>query len=260
MWYNLLYGTVRSWKRLAACACIFIPLGITLSGGYGAEPGGFLDVWMMLFNGDSPAPKDPNAQYTLPAMPILIWIVLLLYVGFYARSELNSRSENAILAYRWRSLWWDGQCLWALCNTILFFVVVGLALCVALLLGGKNPFLYAQLVYQIPADGAGFSLWVFVLPVICFAAMVQMQLTLSLLVGAPLATIGMVAFYALCIYFDNPVLVGAGTMLIRNSNLGMGQIPGIILLLCGILFWFVWYFAGRMVIRRIPMIKKGTVE
>ncbi len=235
--YDLKKGLFR-WRYLTICIVFALPCLLLYNNAIVLHTKTtFLDYVINYFTGVQPIKLLGNTkEHIVPMTWLLIMGSSLLLNLDYLLGDLTKEGQQIICRCSNRRGWFLSKCLWNIASCVVFFCAgLIVALLFAVLSGGtisiNNTPELTQFKFQYPQeviiDGANAIRIVLIDPLITIIAINLMQMTLSLYIKPIYSYLTCIAQLLLSIYYQSPLVIGSGAMVIRGNLLkesGFGNI------------------------------------
>lgn len=203
------------------------------------------DYILFLIGGCGKVEKLPGGGTTF-LMPVM-WMLFMLWILFaslhYPFADLGGIGKTMLCLSGQREIWWFSKCLWAVCNTLVNYLVILAASTLAGLCFGAsvnvqaNVYLFRELEMNqqtLTTQTTWNILPLLLLMVLVLVALVLLQMMLSAAAKPQLAYLLLVAYLFAGAYLQSPALLGNFAMPARSSLLtktGLHPLTGVLLCL-----------------------------
>lgn len=194
--------------------------------------GTWLDFMLYFFKGRAPIVNpDPSEVIFLPFEWLLVTGGCLFLNLDYLLLDLTNAGQQVIVRSRDRRGWYLSKCVWNLCGTGLYFVLLALTAAVAVWwYGGEfsffnTPALSPTVFGEVIVDNVALTAWQglvagVLLPFLSLAALNMLQMTLCLALKPVLSFLICQGLLVLAVYWNSPLSLGIGAMVMRNGWVG----------------------------------------
>ncbi len=219
--YDFRVGILRDFYKYAVIAgvTLFACVDFHLKTSTAGETVVLSDYIFHLFRGMKPYIQG-ESEFEIPILWFTVNLYLAYLIGKYPREDLSRSGIYVLLKSKSRAKWWLSKCVWCVASVIIYYAVIYFviaAFCV---------WMKMDLALQVRASGNSvFFLYsgredisfcvLFLLPVLCSAAVSLLQLTVTFLTDVVYAFLAVAVLLLASAYLYTPVLVGNLSMLER---------------------------------------------
>jgi hypothetical protein len=164
--------------------------------------------------------SDRNQNFNIPIEWFLIQVGHYLIIAKYPRFDFEERGYQFIIRSGSKRNWWYSKCIWVCVNTVVYYGTIYLTIMVAAAFTGNLNLWNVKDIWGLQMNLLSpiqLIITLFVIPVLFAIAFGMLEMFLSFLWNPLVAVIIMLTVCVASAYWDNPLLPGNYSMLLRNK-------------------------------------------
>ena len=225
--YDIQTGTFLAWNEFMFLIILIVLIIFTMYNHIFSNPAlqnkeiTLLDYLCGFFKGMREfSTLDRNQNINIPTEWFFLQVWYYLIIVKYPRADFEERGYQFLIRSGSKRNWWYSKCIWVCVNTLVYYGIIYLTITVAAAFTGNLNLWNVKDIWGLQMNLLSpmqLTITLFVIPVLFAIASGLLEMFLSFLWNPLVAVIIMLTVCVASAYWDNPLLPGNYTMLLRNS-------------------------------------------
>lgn len=185
------------------------------------------DALLFIFGGMREYDPSIDRRFSFPALWMLLYMLLAYLVLYYPHRDLEENGQNVLIRTGGRGLWWMSKCAWNTLSVILYFLLGWGITVLGCICTGIPLTLHLSPNINILFEMTGYNMLhpdeltaeILLLPLAVMAALMLMQMALSLFVRPVYSYMITAAVLLAGTYYLSPLFIGNYAMPLRSIRM-----------------------------------------